>query len=98
MMVEMSRSGGPDAKFLRPRRDVVATEPDLRVLTWHSISDQQGDPVLEPFAVPLAEWIDQLDVLDALGCSFVTPDEALAHIRHGQSLPPRAVLLHFDDA
>jgi peptidoglycan/xylan/chitin deacetylase (PgdA/CDA1 family) len=82
---EVARSGGVP----RPR--------PVLVLAYHAIADLKGDRLLEPYAVPPAEFEEQLDTLLAHGFTFVSASEVLRALRDGQGLPRRPVLLTFDD-
>ncbi len=70
----------------------------LRILAYHAIADLRDDPVLAEYAVPPRLFAAQLDALIARGTNFVDVDALLAALRGEGRLPPRAVLLSFDDA
>lgn len=70
----------------------------LRVLAWHSIADLAGDPVLEPYAVPVDRFRDQLRALRRAGYRPVGASEAVRFLEGQGGLPRRPVLLTFDDA
>lgn len=74
-----------------------AQECRLRVLCYHAVSDLSDDAVLGDYGVEPAMLARQLDDLRAAGCQFVSADEVLAWFDSGEPLPPRAVLLTFDD-
>jgi peptidoglycan/xylan/chitin deacetylase (PgdA/CDA1 family) len=76
-------AGGP----LRPR--------PIRVLCYHSISDLAGQPVLEEYGIPPAEFRKQVKAL-ARRFHFVDGAEFARSLRGG-SLPRRALLITFDD-
>ncbi|MFZ1429560.1 MAG: glycosyltransferase, partial [Geminicoccaceae bacterium] len=82
---------GVHARGGLPRRRPVL------VLAYHGIVDLRGDPLLEPYAVPPAEFEAQLDVLLEHGCTFVSAEELLGSLQKGLGLPRRPVLLTFDD-
>ncbi len=69
-----------------------APEPGLRVLMYHRVGDHPARDT-----VPVAALERQLDWLRAEGFSFVTLTQLLAHRAGGAPLPPRPVLLTFDD-
>jgi peptidoglycan/xylan/chitin deacetylase (PgdA/CDA1 family) len=69
----------------------------LLVLCYHAIADLSGDPVLADYGIDRETFAAQLDDLNARGFSFVTPDELLALLDAGRPVPPKAVLLTFDD-
>ena len=65
----------------------------LRVLMYHKVNDLQGNPV----TVPVALFEEQMAQLRDLGYSVVSVDAVLDHFSHGAPLPPKAVLITFDD-
>lgn len=70
----------------------------LSVLAYHAIDDLSEDPLLDKYSVPPARFAEQLDYLRYRGWNFVSLDQVMASFDGGPSLPPRAVLLTFDDA
>jgi peptidoglycan/xylan/chitin deacetylase (PgdA/CDA1 family) len=74
------------------------TSPRLSVLSYHAIADLTEDPLLDRYSVPPARFAEQLDFLSERGWSFVNLDAVLEAFRGERCLPPRAVLLTFDDA
>jgi peptidoglycan/xylan/chitin deacetylase (PgdA/CDA1 family)/glycosyltransferase involved in cell wall biosynthesis len=67
------------------------------ILCYHSIQDLKGDPVLAEYGVSAEIFARQLDSLLERGFSFVSPDE-VAELLHGRGrVPPKALLLTFDD-
>lgn len=70
----------------------------LVVLVYHAIADLAEDPILVRYSVPPDCFTEHLDYLSERGWSFVDLDQVLAAFDGGHPLPPRAVLLTFDDA
>src|SRR6185312_8718970 len=70
----------------------------LRVLAYHAISDLAGAPIVEPYGVPPRLFLSQITMLLRAGFQFISADEFLRFLRHGGGLPPRPILLTFDDA
>lgn len=68
------------------------------VLAYHALDDLGSDPVLREYGVPPARFAEQLDSLAARGWTFVDLDALLRALDGEEPLPPRAVLLTFDDA
>jgi len=68
------------------------------VLAYHSIADLKHDPILHRYSVPPRRFAEQLDLLARQGWTFVDLDAVLAAMREERQLPPRALLLTFDDA
>lgn len=71
---------------------------DLVVLAYHAIEDLRDDPVLHDHAVPPALLAAQLDALLDAGGRFVDLDALIRALNGEAALPPRALLLTFDDA
>lgn len=70
----------------------------MRILAYHAIADLSDDPVLAEYAVPPDLFAAHLDTLLAKGWSFVDLDALLGALAGERALPPRALLLTFDDA
>jgi peptidoglycan/xylan/chitin deacetylase (PgdA/CDA1 family) len=71
----------------------------LRALTWHRVTERDADPSCHPGLVNAtpAEFAAQVAFL-AARYRVVSMDEVLDARRTGRALPPRALLLTFDDA
>jgi peptidoglycan/xylan/chitin deacetylase (PgdA/CDA1 family) len=65
----------------------------LRVLMYHKVNDLPGNPL----TMPVSLFDEQMDQLRLLGYTVVDLDAVLAHYVEGKPLPPRAVLITFDD-
>jgi peptidoglycan/xylan/chitin deacetylase (PgdA/CDA1 family) len=65
----------------------------LRVLMYHKVNDLPGNPLTMPVSV----FDEQMDQLRELGYTVVGLDAVLDHYTRGQPLPPKAVLITFDD-
>ncbi len=71
------------------------------VLCWHQLrSWVPTDSAYSRSALicPPARFREQLDALAAAGVTTIGPGDYLAHLRTGIPLPPRPVLLSFDDS
>ena len=73
----------------------VSADPGLRILAYHAIEDV-GDPRVGPYSVPPDLFAEQITALLASGHGFINADDLLEHL-DGRPLPPRSVLLTFDD-
>jgi peptidoglycan/xylan/chitin deacetylase (PgdA/CDA1 family) len=105
-----SGRGGPrtSAAFQAVRsmehlRGVRAAQRDLStgqvvVLAYHAIQDLGDDRVLRDYAVPPARFAEQLDALLDRDWCFVDLDAVIRALDGEAVLPPRALLLTFDDA
>ncbi|MDX6642380.1 MAG: hypothetical protein QOD76_342 [Solirubrobacteraceae bacterium] len=68
------------------------------VLTYHAIADLSADPALREYGVPPVRFADHLDALTGHGWTFVDLDAVLGALDGERRLPPRTLLLTFDDA
>ncbi|MGN6167554.1 MAG: polysaccharide deacetylase family protein, partial [Solirubrobacteraceae bacterium] len=67
------------------------------VLAYHAIADRPGDPILRRYSVPAARFARQLDTLASAGWTFVDASALIGALAGSEGLPPRAVLVTFDD-
>jgi peptidoglycan/xylan/chitin deacetylase (PgdA/CDA1 family) len=65
----------------------------LRVLMYHKVNDLPENPL----SVPVSVFDEQMAQLRELRYTVVDLDAVLAHYSEGRPLPPRAVLITFDD-
>jgi peptidoglycan/xylan/chitin deacetylase (PgdA/CDA1 family) len=65
----------------------------LRVLMYHKVNDLWPNPT----TVPTGVFVEQMDLLGELGYTPVSLDAVRDHYLFGFELPPRAVLITFDD-
>jgi peptidoglycan/xylan/chitin deacetylase (PgdA/CDA1 family) len=65
----------------------------LRVLMYHKINDVAENPL----SVPVGLFDEQMGLLRDLGYTVVDLEQVLDHYTTGTPLPPRAVLITFDD-
>jgi peptidoglycan/xylan/chitin deacetylase (PgdA/CDA1 family) len=68
-------------------------ERRLRVLMYHKVNDFPGNPL----SVPVTMFDEQMAQLRGLGYTVVALDDVLAYYANGAELPPRPVLITFDD-
>lgn len=85
------RAIGETAEVVRPFDD--DGDRVLRVLMYHKVNDLQGNPV----TVPVSLFDEQLAQIRDLGYTVVSVDAVLDHFAAAVPLPPRAVLITFDD-
>ncbi len=69
------------------------TEGALRVLMYHKVNDRPGNPL----SVPVGLFDEQMAQLRELGYTVVSLEDVLAYYRDDTQLPPRPVLITFDD-
>ncbi|HXY86506.1 MAG TPA: polysaccharide deacetylase family protein [Gaiellaceae bacterium] len=65
----------------------------LRVLMYHKVNDLPANPL----SMPVSVFDEQMDQLRTLGYSVVDLQAVLDYYVDGKELPPRAVLITFDD-
>jgi peptidoglycan/xylan/chitin deacetylase (PgdA/CDA1 family) len=65
----------------------------LRVLMYHKVNNVPANSV----TVPIGQFDEQMAQLGELGYRPVALDAVIDYYRHGAPLPPRAVLITFDD-
>ena len=78
------------ACFLSFVRDGAAGIP---VLNYHQINDQDHNAL----TVPVAEFEREMAYLKADGYTSITPEQLSDHLKYGQPLPEKPVLITFDD-
>ncbi len=91
----------PAVDLAAPAAAVLARAADVPVLCWHQLRDwRAGDSASARATLicPPAAFRAQLEALHAGGYTTISPDEHLAHLTTGAPLPPKPVLLTFDDS
>lgn len=86
------------ARVARSMRLVMQAKPTVPVLVYHSIGPDNGHPIWGPLTLPVEVFEAQLQWFQRAGFHTVTLRDLHAHLAHGASLPPRPILLTFDDA
>lgn len=84
-----------------PPAHVIARTAGVPVLCWHQLRDWRPDDSASARATlicPPAAFRAQLDALRDSGHTTISPDQHLAHLTTGAPLPPKPVLLTFDDS
>jgi len=103
--------GKPDPKSAKgpaatatpaPRTDAasMAARANVPVLCWHQIRSATGADSARDraYIVSPKALAEQLEALDRAGYHPVTGESLVAHVAIGKPLPPKPVLLTFDDA
>lgn len=85
------RTIGETTATLAPRNG--DGERRLRVLMYHKVNDLPGNPL----SVPVSMFDEQMTQLRELGYTVVGLDDVLGYYADGAELPPRPVLITFDD-
>ncbi len=70
----------------------IAEGPKILVLNYHQIDNKSAY-----LAVPISDFDAQMKFLVDSGCVTITPDELYAGLRGELQLPPKPVLITFDD-
>ncbi|MFM7395911.1 MAG: poly-beta-1,6-N-acetyl-D-glucosamine N-deacetylase PgaB [Gammaproteobacteria bacterium] len=73
-----------------------AEEPSLTVISYHEIVEPK-DALIPSYAVSPTMFVRHIDWLRNNGFHFVSVDQVIAAQQGGHPLPPKAVLLTFDD-
>jgi Polysaccharide deacetylase len=78
----------------------VAARANVPVLCWHQIREPTSadGAGARPYIVGPRRLAAQLDALDRAGFTAVGGDALVSHVLRGTPLPPKPVLLTFDDA
>jgi peptidoglycan/xylan/chitin deacetylase (PgdA/CDA1 family) len=101
---EPTEASRPTSVAARPATKdpkVIAARATVPVLCWHQLRDwrsSDGEYDRTLLICPPANFRAQLDALQRAGYTTISPDQYLAHLTTGAALPPRPVLLTFDDA
>ena len=72
------------------------TDEKFTVLSFHEIADP-GEALIPEYAVTPTMFVRQIDWLKNNGYNFVSVDDILADREGHRDLPPKAVLITFDD-
>lgn len=73
-------------------------EPRLSILMYHQVGYFKAMRAHRANYCDAGRFAQQMRLLNHVGCKVISLDEALSGLAGRQSLPPRAVLLTFDDA
>src|SRR5207249_11417361 len=97
LRVELGAVAGIDALLT----DRVTDHTDARVqiipvLLYHSVSDHPS-PAIAPFAVTPRTFERHLELIVDEGCETLTVSELVDRRTRGELLPPRLVVITFDD-
>ena len=79
----------------------IITRATVPVLCWHQLRDwrpSDGAFARNELICPPRLFRAQLDALNHDGWTTISPDQYLAHLTTGATLPPKPVILTFDDS
>ena len=99
-LVSTAVRGADRSGFIRALEGALGGRPDrLAVLTYHRIAEPAARPRFTPgtLSATPAEFSEQMEYL-ARHFKVLALDELLRFLRRDRTLPPRSVLLTFDDA
>lgn len=85
---------------LRAKPADIAARSSIPILSYHQLRPPTNSDaaVDRAYIMSPARFRSQLDTLQREGYSTISPDQLLAHLTTGAELPPKPVLLSFDDA
>jgi biofilm PGA synthesis lipoprotein PgaB len=78
------------------QRWASTTQPALVALCYHDIVDAHAH-IADRFTVSAPDFAAQMAVLHAAGFSTITAAQLSGYLTHGDPLPPRPILITFDD-
>src|SRR3954470_4340773 len=80
---------------------IIAARANVPVLCWHQLRDWRASDTSynrTNLICPPTHFRAQLDTIQRAGYTTIDPDQYLAHLPTGSPLPPKPILLTFDDA
>jgi len=87
--------GGRDGYIYK---HVTESDHGVPVLLYHHILDDFDEPLFRSTTtVPFSQFFKEMTYLKENGYTAITPDMLLAYVRNEQLLPPKSVLITFDD-
>ncbi|MGV3642440.1 MAG: polysaccharide deacetylase family protein [Adhaeribacter sp.] len=77
----------------------IAARKQVPILCYHQIRDWRGSDSknARDYIVPLATFRAQMKMLADSGYQTILPDQLLAYLQTGAPLPPKPIMLTFDD-
>lgn len=88
------RSGAPVADAA-----TILTRPQVPILCYHQIRDwrPRDSKSARDYIIPTAAFQEQMQMLADSGYHTILPDQLYAYLATGAALPPKPVMLTFDD-
>lgn len=88
-----------DSNKLKPIADLatILSKKEVPVLCYHHIRNFSGGGRLMGYEVSPAGFASQMKALADSGYKTILPDELYEYLVHGAALPPKPVMLTFDD-
>ncbi|MFD1188452.1 polysaccharide deacetylase family protein [Pontibacter rugosus] len=77
----------------------IVARPEVPILCYHQIRDwtASDSEQAKTYIVPVRNFEEQIKLLADSGYHSISPDELLAYLTTGAKLPPKAIMLTFDD-
>jgi peptidoglycan/xylan/chitin deacetylase (PgdA/CDA1 family) len=99
LMLGMSLAGCSPAFSRRVTPDAAAKKENVPMLLYHHIEDVPATASVakQRWSLSPKKFEAQLDWISARGFHPVTMEQWIAHVKHGQSLPAKPIVLSFDD-
>lgn len=86
------------ANKIAPAATILA-RPQVPILCYHQIRDWRGSDSksAKDYIIPVASFTEQMQMLADSGYHTVLPNQVYAYLTTGAPLPPKPVMLTFDD-
>lgn len=83
----------------RSRHPSPAPTPKITILLYHHIEDMPDSvkPAKRRWAMSPQKLSDHLDWIEKEGFQTITMEQWVSHLRNGDQLPPKPIILTFDD-
>lgn len=90
----------PGKKPLQADAASILAKPQVPILCYHQIRDFRASDskVDKNYIVPPAHFREQMKMLHDSGYTSILPDQLMDYLLRGKPLPPKPVMLTFDDA
>jgi peptidoglycan/xylan/chitin deacetylase (PgdA/CDA1 family) len=77
----------------------ILSRPQVPILCYHQIRDWRGgdSKSAKDYIIPVAAFQEQMQMLADSGYHTILPDQLYAYLTTGAPLPPKPVMLTFDD-
>ena len=88
-----------DSNKLKPKADVatIFSKKEVPVLCYHHLRNFTAGGRLMGYEVTPTAFAEQMKILADSGYTTILPDDLYEYLVHGASLPPKPVMITFDD-
>lgn len=78
----------------------ILSRRQVPILCYHQIRDFRGgdSKTARDYIVPPARFREQMQLLADSGYNTILPDQLIQYLKYGTALPPKPVMLSFDDS